>query len=191
MATADEYEAQDYMGSSTMWGPEQAAYESRRVVRKLGTASGSSTEGSSPAFFPGLPAHLGPTKAGNHRLAPDATLERVVQTKDGLPARDLPQFVWGEPYDDVKTSLEVTGRRRVEVLREGGGAVDVDTGYHLLTLQQEAPEDGRATWSASGCGPCGRWCRAGFTSRSAARERRRGARRISRPARRTDSCYRS
>jgi neutral ceramidase len=147
MATADEYEAQDYMGSSTMWGPEQAAYV-EQVVQKLGTASGSSTVGASPAFFPGLPAHLGPTKAGDHRLVPDATLERVVQTKDGLPARDLPQFVWGEPYDDVKTSLEVTARRRVEVLREGGEAVDVDTGYQLLTLQQEAPENGRATWSA-------------------------------------------
>lgn len=146
MATADEYEAQDYMGASTLWGPDQSVYF-EKVAGDLAGETGSWTRGSGAGFFTGTSARFGPNHVGDHRLVPDATLEQIVRRQDGLPARDLPQFVWSEPYRNEAESLQATTKRRVQILRQDT-VVDSDTGYRLLTLQHERPRDGTSTWGA-------------------------------------------
>jgi neutral ceramidase len=156
--TADEYEVQDYMGASTLWGPKegdvflqtldelkQSTAPVSLIVPKQRFRPGSKP--SSPRF-----KALGPSAVGERMPSADSELERVLLDQTGVPARNLPMFVWQEQVADNLEEFSMTSRRYVRILqgtltgwvprRALDGGVDDDQGIGLVTLMQQTPAAG-------------------------------------------------
>jgi neutral ceramidase len=160
-ATADEYAAQDYMGASTIGGPEEGAFVSA-LLHRLADSTGFRAGGARPIYRPGPHKHFGPDELGTGRTAADEGLELVLRDSLRLPHRHLPFFQWEEEHESLTSAIKNTGRRRVEVVRLDGTVLDDDhTTYGLLTLLNEAPRKS-ARLTAIWVGP--RWKSALWTA---------------------------
>ena len=129
VATPDEYYAQDYVGASTMWGPQ----EGLTLGCGLEAIKGSSSHG--PRFQvpaqefdpgPGAPTPFGPGFTGDPRTYPTEELENVLLGVDGSPAVDLPWFRWEEGSacdcdENGSFDFAAAARRRVVIEVEQGG----------------------------------------------------------------------
>jgi neutral ceramidase len=107
VASRDEYMRQDYMGASTLWGPDEGAFLACRLaalsVRDAPYPKETSRD--FPTYHPGPTERqvgekepFGPSFCGDLRAAPDEELEDVLaeHSPKQSPARNLPWFSWNE-----------------------------------------------------------------------------------------------
>ncbi len=137
-ATADEYQAQDYMGASTLWGPEEAAFIVESL-RRLSTESPGVT-GVPPADDPGKVKEFGPHRISRDREKIFKGLEHLVETSP--PAVRPPAFYWCEP---APPALPMQSRRAVEVLREDGASADRSG---VVVVIDGRPRGRQSRWAA-------------------------------------------
>lgn len=144
-ATAAEYARQDYMGASTLWGPQESDFFVR-ALSKLKSRSSLPADGI-PSDLPGLPSsHLRPFDVGARRQAVDEDLDLILRNKDRNPVRDLPYFTW-EDQGRINAYEEAAGTS-VAIEREDGMPVEDDSGGRLAVLLQEKPSGGVRKWAA-------------------------------------------
>jgi neutral ceramidase len=156
--TGESYAAQDYMGGSTIWGPEQGPFLSC-ALHALMMGAGS--------HFPQVrharryvPAYLGERReframhVGDRPAYEDDQLERALLDSKGRPRRDLPRLVfetdtsdaWRAPfYPNVEVRERLTdGTWRV---RRADSGADDDYGFNLVLVLLEQREESRH-WAA-------------------------------------------
>ena len=125
VATPDEYFAQDYVGASTMWGPQEGLALGcglENLVAATGTHP--RTQVAAEVFHPG-PRSLtpfGPGFTGEGRLYPTEELEGVLLDSNGLPAIDLPWYQWTETVAGCETGRKEKEARNVGCLDFPGTA---------------------------------------------------------------------
>ncbi|WP_375771279.1 neutral/alkaline non-lysosomal ceramidase N-terminal domain-containing protein [Archangium gephyra] len=137
-ASRDEYNAQDYVGASTIWGPEQGPFlacslrglatsEVRPVARKIERRK----------FWPGYeqdPA-FGPAFTGDDISRPDDGLHQVLRDARGVPVRGLPWFAWSGPLGMCAKALCPADARRVAIWER------TPEGWRELVIPGEGRED--------------------------------------------------
>lgn len=154
VASRDEYMRQDYMGASTLWGPDEGAFLACRLaaLRDHGAPYPPGSPRISLTYHPG-PAEtevgdkepFGPSFCGDMRAAPDEELEEILVEHSGVghrarkaPARNLPWFSWNE------AALNQDGAA-------AHGTVPDDfrsTSCRAVTIDQKTPE-GWTKWVAT------------------------------------------
>ncbi len=118
VASGDEYFAQDYMGASTIWGPQEAAFLACTVegLRTQTYAPVSFGDIGAECYFPGPITHdFGPAFCGDARARPDEELETIVRNGEGNPERRLPWFVWEERARELGDEFKATAARQVGI----------------------------------------------------------------------------
>jgi neutral ceramidase len=150
VATLDEYAAQDYVGASTIWGPEQGPFLacSLRGLQPVTTASGHVR---AREFHPGSKriVPFGLDFIGDELHSADEGLGNVLLDLHGLPERHLPWFIWTEriPRGMSQTTRRVTIWQKTstgwkETLTDG--TREDDLGTHFVTVSM----DGKKRWAA-------------------------------------------
>jgi neutral ceramidase len=170
-ATSDEYEVQDYMAASTIWGPREAAtlvataacLSSERPTNRCADLFRKDTlhvqrkvfrPGNRPAAIRGYQL-FGPSALGAALSAADDQLYDVVR-RNGAPERNLPTFEWLERVDSDSEDFPAAAKRHVQIqVRSANGWVtrrvngsstpDDDLGTGLLLLMRAAPREGGTT----------------------------------------------
>lgn len=109
LATEDEYQVQDYMGASTLWGPQQARFFAA-VLQRLDREPGDMTSGVPGEDRPGQATPFG-LYIGPARAKPQDGFEDLL---DGglMNGRDLPTFEWC----DTRPVTLAAGPSQVEVV---------------------------------------------------------------------------
>jgi neutral ceramidase len=142
VATAAEYDAQDYMAASTIWGPATGAL----ITCTVENLRASTTEAPQPRSVDSETFNAGPKPAepfgiaflGGSRARADQELENVLQTSSGGPQHGLPWFVWNEPVradDEAGSEFSATVNRRVEIRRfSSSDPWDDDRSANLITV---------------------------------------------------------
>jgi len=146
-ATASEYAAQDYMGASTLWGPEQAEFI-RCQFAKLRSNS-PSPDFSLPSTILGLTDPFSASIIGEPRDLPDEDLEEIVRDKYHMPVRNLPFFEWSEAVP--RTAKYTAAGRKIYVTSAAGVADDTDVGF--IKILKQAPKGDCQIWDAIWLGP--------------------------------------
>jgi len=160
VTTPEEYEAQDYEGASTLFGPQTGPVIGR-LLEELSRKNPSPLPRSisSRKFKAGTKPLLafGPSLAGERRDSLDEDLEPLMSDATGRLDCRTPRFEWDEPRDSSgqkKKDREATARR-VVILEEqnsrwaprrDGFAQEDDTGSNLLTVLVEGVKGRR--WGA-------------------------------------------
>jgi hypothetical protein len=166
LATPDEYAVQDYMGASTIWGPDEsnlftwAAMCLSSVLVSPGCSGLSKPKNTlaKKVFFAGRKQErirgekkpFGPPAVGEALSAVDDELEKVLRNSNGVPERNLPSFEWTETLQRDADDFASTARRSVSVQMQvgptwitrtvqGSTAPDDDTGGNFLTLMRKTP----------------------------------------------------
>jgi len=149
-ASPEEYVAQDYMGASTIWGPEEGPFL-RCVVAAARPRSTSAAQRVPARWFrPGPPpieGPFGPVFAGDRRSRPDEELEKVLRHSDGLPARRLPWFAWTEETTPDRDDFACMARR-VIVEDALGRILATDEDLELLVVLMEGTRTGSRSYAA-------------------------------------------
>lgn len=137
-ATRDEYDAQDYMGASTLWGPEEAGFLAAAVARLGGEPPGIS--GTPGPDAPGRWREFGPRAVGRRSRQ---VSDRFRHFLDGglVSRRRLPAFEWCER---PPTTIGAGARTITVVDVDGGGTPDAD----VLVVLHGRPGTTRARWAA-------------------------------------------
>lgn len=138
LSTEDEYQTQDYLGASTLWGPEQARFFAA-VLRRLDSEPNGATTGQPSDDRHGKAKTFRLGDVGVLRARPQDGFEDLLDT--GLVnARDLPTFEWCGA-DAVTIAA---GPREIEVLSNTSPERDrVGIAVILREVRQ-----GRPRWSA-------------------------------------------
>jgi hypothetical protein len=158
VATAGEYDAQDYMAASTIWGPATGSL----ITCTVENLRASATKPPLPLSVDSETFNAGPkpeepfgiTFLGGPRMRADQELEKVLQTESGAPQHGLPWFAWDEPVradDEAGSEFLATINRRIEILRVGGtGPIDDDRGANVITvvLSPTIPGGAQRRWAA-------------------------------------------
>ena len=146
-ATASEYAAQDYMGASTLWGPNEAEFF-RCQLANLRTAAERKYD--FPNTLIGLLDPFSESIVGQARDLPDEDLEEIIRDEKQMPVRQLPYFEWSErvPGDKKYTAAS---KRRVWVTA-GTNIVDA-TDFGFIKILKEAPIGDCQVWDAIWLGP--------------------------------------
>jgi len=166
LATPDEYAVQDYMGASTLWGPDEsnvfnwATMCLAAVSRAVGCSAVANPQKvvARKVFFAGRKQDkirgekkpFGPFAVGEPLGAIDDELEKVLRNANSVPERNLPWFEWSETSRRDADDFASTARRTVSIqMRVGSnwttrtvGAArspDDDTGGNFLTLMRQSP----------------------------------------------------
>jgi neutral ceramidase len=166
LATPDEYAVQDYMGASTLWGPDESnvftwsAMCLAAVSRTVGCSAAANPQKvvAQKVFFAGRKQDkirgekkpFGPFAVGEALGAIDDELEKVLRNANGVPERNLPWFEWTETSRGNADDFASTASRTVSVqMRVGSnwitrslgatGPPDDDTGGNFLTLMRQSP----------------------------------------------------
>jgi len=138
VATPDEYAVQDYMGASTIWGPNEMhtlGWAAGCLARiNLIAASCRALPRNDPLasprkqFLPGAAAgtingermQFGPAAVGAALNEVDDELDAVLLGRTGAPERNLPRFEWNEISNGDADDFSAASRRRVVVLVRKG-----------------------------------------------------------------------
>jgi hypothetical protein len=181
VATPEEYVAQDYVGASTIWGPQEGLALGCALEAAKAAAKDFSPRTRIPAghLHPGTaPSHpFGVSFCGNPRSVPDEELEKVLLKEDGRPARDLPWFQWHETvagchartilreisnpdcadfptasYRKVWVDQWSAGAWKPRVL-PGSGKPDDDSGFNFLTMLMVGNHPPDRLWAAIWAAP--------------------------------------
>ncbi len=141
VATREEYGAQAYEGSSTIYGPYSAEVLQAKLLDLSGASSLHKPVGKDTAVEPALfyPERSGAGRSFGPEIDemkaahgdPDESLENLILDADGLPERHWPRFRWSE----VGIDDWIASTRRVEILTSGSARpADDDTGGKILTV---------------------------------------------------------
>jgi neutral ceramidase len=143
-ATADEYARQDYMGASTLWGPQESAF----IVGALSKLKdGSLADGREPKDRPGDSSNrLEPFDVGSRRQAVDEDLDFLLRNRLRNPVRDLPYFMWRDE-GKIDAYAEASGTT-VAIEGETGTFVEDDSAGRIVVLLREKPKAGVREWAA-------------------------------------------
>jgi neutral ceramidase len=138
LASEDEYQAQDYMGASTFWGPQQAEFIAAVLARLSHEPPGVS--GTPGPDRPGKAAMFGASGVGRRRRLAADGFGRLLE--GGLvPRGRLPSFEWCEG----PTPVVAVGERTVVVVPIDGGPNDT---AGVLVVLRGPPAPGVARWGA-------------------------------------------
>ena len=138
LASEDEYQAQDYMGASTFWGPQQAEFIAAVLARLSHEAPGVS--GTPGPDRPGTVKTFGASRVGRRRRLATDGFGRLLE--GGLVPRSLlPSFEWCEG----PTPLVAAGERTVVVVPASGGPAD---SAGVLVVLRGPPAPSLARWAA-------------------------------------------
>jgi neutral ceramidase len=143
-ATASEYAAQDYMGASTLWGPNEAEFF-RCQLANLRT-----TEPEKKYNFPdvllGLTDPFDAAIVGQERDLPDEDLEEIIRDDKQMPVRQLPVFEWSERVPNSE-KYTAASKRHIWVTTQSGQTVDA-TDFGFIKILKEAPIGDCQVWDA-------------------------------------------
>ena len=142
-ATYEEYQEQDYMGASTMWGPEQAGFFAAAIARLV--PAGDPIVGSAGPDAPGRLQSFGP-----HRLSParDDRVEGLDRLFGSWPNPErLPHFTYCTAPPDPLPAYRAD---RVEIVDAEGRTIDRDG---VIVLLDRRPSASHAQWTAVWAGP--------------------------------------
>ena len=114
LATEDEYQTQDYMGASTLWGPEQARFFAA-VLKRLDAEPNQTVSGTPGEDRPGKAKLFRLGDVGPLRARPQDGFEDLLDTGLINP-RHLPTFEW---CDAAQVTI-AAGPRQVEVVSNNG-----------------------------------------------------------------------
>jgi neutral ceramidase len=143
-ATAAEYARQDYMGASTLWGPQESAFIAG-VLSKLKHES--LPDGGEPKDRPGgSSTNLDPFDVGARRQAVDEDLDFLLRNQLRNPVRNLPYFAWHDEgkIDPYAEASETT----VAIESENGSLVEDDSAGRIVVLLREKPQSDIREWAA-------------------------------------------
>ncbi len=128
IATPDEYEAQEYAGASTMWGPQEGPVLGCGLISLKENPRPPRTQIEEQHFAPGPPPNkpFGVGFAGDPRQSPLEELGDILLDAPGRPARQLPWFEWQETAKDCHGNtlcddFEAQSHRRVSIDEAKGG----------------------------------------------------------------------
>ena len=149
LATASEYAAQDYMGASTLWGPNEAEFFRCQLVRLRN--GGPTPEFKLPDTLVGLRDPFNAAIIGQKRDLPDEELEEIIRDKGHMPVRQLPFSEWSErvPNRDKYTAAS---KRRIWITTTTGEIVD-DTDVGFIKILTQAPIGDCQVWNGIWLGP--------------------------------------
>lgn len=149
MATASEYAAQDYMGASTLWGPNEAEFFRCQLAQLRMRKPEHQFE--FPGVLLGLTDPFGPDAIGQKRDLPDEELEEIIRDKGHMPVRQLPFFEWSErvPPPDKYTAAS---KRRIWITTTANEIVD-ETDVGFIKILKQAPSGDCQVWNAIWLGP--------------------------------------
>ncbi len=174
VATPDEYEVHDYMGASTLWGPNEARVFIWAAVCLSGRAPVATScaalprpnplsigerrfsPGKTPGKIRGQDIPFGPKAVGERLNEADDGLQDVLRDSTGAAERNLPRFEWVERIRNDREEFGAAAGRYVRVLVREGNAwvprhrantrvIDDDLGPNFLTLMREAPPGGKTS----------------------------------------------
>jgi len=158
VATAAEYDAQDYMAASTIWGPATGSLITCTVENLRASSDAAPVRNVESETFNAGPKPdeaFGIAFLGGARSRADQELETILRTSSGAPQHGLPWFVWDEPVraeGAASSEFSATLTRRIEVRRLGGSdPVDDDRGAGVITVVlSPSPQnsDARRRWAA-------------------------------------------
>jgi neutral ceramidase len=145
--TSAEYFRQDYMGSSTIWGPAQGEFIECNLLTlsDLGRISNPpAVPPGSRLYFPGGSERFGLDFLGEQTPRADDELDEILLDQNQIPRRDLPSFEWREGRCDWRSDVTAMDARRVSIERLDGstwvpmtdetGYSDDDSGFRLLVV---------------------------------------------------------
>ncbi len=138
-STPDEYNAQDYVGASTVWGPEEGPFLACRL-RELATSEvrPAARRAERRKYRPGYeqedPA-FGPAFTGDDISRPHEGLHQVLRDARGVPARGLPWFSWNGSVGMCDEELCPKPERRIAIWER------TPEGWRELELPGEGRED--------------------------------------------------
>jgi hypothetical protein len=155
VTTPEEYEAQEYEGASTIFGPKTGPVIEHfleilaaRSPRQPAAVPAARFEAGPPAAVP-----FGPSMPGLSRSSFDEGLEALMPDETGRLAARPPRFQWDEsPRDDWTATA-----RRITILEETASGfvprrdvlgVDDDRGVHLLTVLVDGADEKMRRWGA-------------------------------------------
>lgn len=139
LSTSDEYQVQDYMGASTLWGPQESAFFAAVLGRLYNEPDG--TTGAPGEDHPGPDGSFPLGEVGRLRSRPHDGYGDFL--KGGfVKGKELPSFQWCESRP---TSVGA-GDRLVEVVAVDGSLHDRHGSAVILRGLQTDPD--RAVWAA-------------------------------------------
>ena len=135
-STQDEYAAQDYMGASTLWGPDEGRFLVCRAGELTAAPEVATRHAPERVFWPGNSPRERFGRDFTSTLArPDEGLEQVLRDRNALPERKLPWVAWDETSPGPE--FEQGRARRVAIRVARGGAwreLEDDAGSGFLTV---------------------------------------------------------
>lgn len=143
-ATASEYAAQDYMGASTLWGPNEAEFF-RCQFANLQTKD-PEKKYNFPDVLLGLTDPFGEAIVGQERDLPDEDLEEIIRDEKQMPVRQLPFFEWSERVPSSE-KYKAASKRLISVTTQAGQTVDA-TDFGFIKILKEAPIGDCQVWDA-------------------------------------------
>jgi neutral ceramidase len=160
VTTPDEYLMQEYVGASTMWGPDEGPSIGCAIRRVVNGGNTVERKIGAKIFRTGPPPRdpFGPDFCGDARQRPDEELGNVLLEATGRPARDLPWFSWKEVRTRSSwsnktrpTDFSSIASRTVSVFvkdETGWRRLEDDRGTGFITGLLHASRAGAQTWSA-------------------------------------------
>jgi neutral ceramidase len=144
-STQDEYAAQDYMGASTIWGPDEGRFLVCRAGELAFAPEVATRRAPERVFWPGnTPRDRFGREFTSTLARPDEGLEQVLRDRSGLPERKLPWFAWEEAPPGPEFEQDRARRIAIRVARDGAWReLEDDAGSGFLTVYM-----GGATWAA-------------------------------------------
>ena len=135
-STQDEYGAQDYVGASTLWGPDEGRFLVCRASELALAPEVATRHAPERVFWPGnTPRERFGREFTSAVARPDEGLEQVLRDRSGLPERKLPWFAWEETPPGPE--FEQGKARRIAIRVAQGGAwreLEDDAGSGFLTV---------------------------------------------------------
>ena len=155
VTTPEEYDAQEYEGASTIFGPRTGPVIAhfleilaRRTAQQKAVVPAVSFKTGPPPTVP-----FGPSMLELRRDSFDEGLETLMPDAMGRLAARPPRFRWDESARDDFAAT----KRRITILEESTSGfvprrdalgIDDDRGVHLLTVLVDGTKTGRRTWGA-------------------------------------------
>lgn len=149
--TPEEFDAQHYEGSSTLYGQAAGALV-QHDLKELATNSAFGLTNRTYHYSTGQSKRLTAENVGARPFRPDDGLGLLLQSlADGQPFRNLPRYEWTDVMPKFSASLPARVTPQVKITADlGGGArpvVDTDDGLNLVTVLLEAKEN-QSRWCA-------------------------------------------
>ncbi|HZP43171.1 MAG TPA: neutral/alkaline non-lysosomal ceramidase N-terminal domain-containing protein [Candidatus Binatia bacterium] len=155
--TPEEYDAQDYEGGSTLYGPESGPLVAHALARLASTLAAPAPAPAPRrfAYDAGRARRFTVDDAGEAPSLPDAGLADVLEDPaTGRPVRTFPCFTW----DDVEpiwsaervtptAGIEARGPRGEWAALAAGGVEESDEGLDFVTVALDRASGGRRRWA--------------------------------------------